>query len=59
MPHRLESTAGQKDRLVSQRKSDIAAIEVFVAPAEVPLEFPADPLCGSILIWRKADHRRR
>jgi len=38
---------------------DIAAIEVYVTAAEVPLEFPGDPFCGAILIWRKADHRRR
>jgi hypothetical protein len=38
---------------------DIAALEIYIKAAEVPLEFPGDPLCGSILIWRKADHRRR
>jgi hypothetical protein len=38
---------------------DIAALEVYSTAAEVPLEFPGDPLCGAILIWRKEDHRRR
>jgi hypothetical protein len=38
---------------------DIAALEIYIKAAEVPLEFPGDPFCGSILIWRKADHRRR
>lgn len=38
---------------------DIAAMEVYTKAAEVPLEFPGDPFCGAILIWRKEDHRRR
>lgn len=38
---------------------DIAALEIYIKAGEVPLEFPGDPFCGSLLIWRKADHRRR
>ncbi len=38
---------------------DIEALEVYIKASEVPLDFPGDPYCGAILIWRKADHRRR
>lgn len=38
---------------------DIAAMEVYTKAAEVPMEFPGDPFCGAILIWRKDNHRRR
>ncbi len=34
---------------------DIAALEVYAEPTEVPLEFPGEPFCGAILIWRKTD----
>jgi hypothetical protein len=53
----LMSRTGDLDAFVDV--DGIEAIEVYITPAEVPLEFPGDPFCGSILIWRKADHRRR
>lgn len=36
---------------------DIAALEVYAKAEEVPLDFPGDPLCGAILIWRKHDRQ--
>ena len=36
---------------------DIAAMEVYIKRAEMPLEFPGIPFCGAILIWRKEDPR--